>query len=436
MSFASGTFNGNATAKTLANMVNDDASVKAQVWARYLDVASRQHNAFAKFESEQPKRAFQSTGQRGVFAKKRDLRAVGGDTVTFTVMSAPAGPGVIGENELTGNTSSPSFKTYSCKVDYKRDAVELTKKAVKMIAVGNQVESTVLDMLALKMGMWKQNDLMMSLSYLGYGNTVRPNGRADNDALLHTDVLTPSFAVESKARLNTLGAIPISKTMNEAGDMLAGYMVFATEYAMLNVRNSSGYDTAMQAAGIRGDANPQFTGRMPNWQGLNWYEHVVTDLDWDDYLGSPLQPKVRSGVAFNADSAAGLCRITGSAYANGAYTNTKSKYTQFMGGYAYPFTDGSTGGTTGSPDYITQDAGPHYAMAYNPVSNTYCFMEWTTGNNGNQITPSKILSTAAGTSNLGATTVGGFVVGSGASVNGSTRVITPGSGDTLPAALT
>ncbi len=417
MSFASGTYNGNATAKTLANAINDDASVKAQVWARYLDLASRQHNAFSQFESDQPKRAFNSTGQRGIFAKKRDLNAAGGDTVHFTVMSAPAGPGVIGEAELTGNTSSPTFKTYSCKVDYKRDAVELTKKMIKMMAGGQEVEQAVADMLTFKMGMWKQNDQMMSLLNFGSGNTFRANNRATTNDLVATDVLTPSMAAEAKARLNTLGAIPISQKMDASGDLLAGYLVFASEYAMLNVRNTDGYINALNQAGIRGDANPQFTGKLPDWQGLKWYEHIITDQDWDDYIGSPIQPKMKVAVAVDKDQLV----VRSSA------TNTKSRYAQFMGGYSYPFTDGTTDGV----DKIAVDAGPHYGWACNP-DGSRCFVSCAgSGNDGNLITINAILSSADATTGANDATVGVLSYGSGSTV--SSNVITLGTtGRTVP----
>ena len=126
----SGTYNANALVQTLADATAMDPLVKAQMWARYLEVSSRQHDAFAMFESEQARIPSMNVGKSGIFTRKRDLKAGGGDTVNFTVISAPAGPGAIGEQELTGRTSSSKFKTYKVVVDWHRDAVEFTKNFV------------------------------------------------------------------------------------------------------------------------------------------------------------------------------------------------------------------------------------------------------------------------------------------------------------------
>ena len=307
------TYNSTINAQTLAEAKAMDPNVKAQMWARYLEIGSKAHDVFSMFESEQPRIPLANAGKRGIFCRRRELKAQGGDLVHFTVISAPAGPGVMGEAQLAGNESSSKFKTYSVKVDWHRDAVAFTKKQIAFMAAGNVLEETTAELLKLKMGLWKQNDMMMALIKNGVGNTYRPNGKASRNALGPNDYLSLSMAVAGKARLNTLGAKPIKTTLGENGDHLNGFLTFASEYAFLNIRNDSDYANAIQWGDERGKNNAQFTGRLVNWQGQSFFEHIVTDQDWDDYIGSPIQPKAVAAVEFNADSASGDCVLKASA---------------------------------------------------------------------------------------------------------------------------
>jgi hypothetical protein len=294
-----------------------------------------------------------------------------------------------------------------------------------MMAGGKDLEATSANLLKQKMGIWKQNEMMLSLIKQGSGNTYRPNGRASRDAITATDTLSIDICSAAKARLNTIGGRPISHKLGENGDHINGFMIFATEMAMLSVRNDSGYQNAITQGDARGAGNANFTGRLVSWQGMSWFEHIVTDLDWDDYVGSPLQPKLIAAVGFNADSAVGDCKLKGST------SNTLNRYTQFFPGYDYKFYEDQEAAT---------DSNNYYAWAVNP-DNSVCFLRYTgSNNNGNLIdlAGGKILSpdaspSAGGTSTLGASTVGELSLGASASVNGSTRIITlAGAGCTVP----
>jgi len=419
--------------QTLAQATTMDANVKAQLWARYLEIGSKAYDAFSAFESEQPRIPLANSGKAGIFCRRRELKAQGGDKVHFTVISAPGGPGSIGERTLKGAESKSKFKTYSVTVDWHRDAVAFTKKQIAFMATGNVLEETTAELLKLKMGLWKQNDMMMGLIHRGSGNTYRPNGKTSRNALVKTDTLSLTLASTAKARLNTLGAKPISHTMGTNGDHINGFMTFASEYAFLDIRNDSGYQNAIRDGGTRGGENPLFTGKLVTWQGQNFYEHIVTDQDWDDYVGSPIQPKavmtanlaVDTGndFRFHAGSAIGDCILKGSS------TNTTSLYFQFFPGHRYEFTE---------DDKLASNTTEAYAWAVNP-DGTICFLAYAgttgfTGTAGNQITVSKILSAAAGTSTLGSTTVGGLYLGVGGAlaVGASTRILVSGGSATLP----
>lgn len=387
-----GNYNGNAVVQQISDAVAMDPKLKGELYARYLETSSQQHNAYEKFTSAVNPKSNVAGGIRSVFAKRTDLRAGGADTVNFNVIGAPGGPGVQGNEELTGKTSKSLMKTYPIRVGWHRDAIELTKDQVEFLSAGRSLVQTQLDLLSMKMGILKQNHMMMRLIKSASGNVYRPNNRASLNALLATDTLSLAVATSGRPRLRTLGGKPLMHKLSATGSPIDGFLVFASEMAMLPIRNDDSFQTAISNGDNRGGENANFSGELLKWQGNSWYEFPVVDMDWDDYIGCPILPKMKLGVAFSTASASGDCKLVTNA------SNTDSRYTQFMGGYDYKFTQDQT---------AAADASEHYAWIVNP-DGSVGFVAWTgSGNNGNQIVITKILShNGAGTSTKGATTVG------------------------------
>lgn len=397
----SGTYNSNATVMQIGDAVAQDPKLKGELWARYMDRASQGHNAFEKFTSAADRRSGKNGGVRSIFGTKRDLKAGGGDTVNFSVIGPPGGPGAMGNQELTGRTSSPLMKTYGIRVGWHRDAVELTKDLYEFLAAGGDLRSALGDMLAKKMGLLRQNHMMMRLKLRATAyNTFRPNNRTSRDAIVATDTVSLGLANAARARLRTIGGAPIKHKTTDTGSPVDGYLQFFSDTAMLNIRNDDGYQNALANGGTRGDGNENFTGELVQWSGMPWYEFPSIDEKWDDYIGTPLQPKALLRVAFGVASASADCLLKSSA------TNVLSRYFQFFPGFDYKFELDQT---------AAPDAGKYYAWIINP-DNSLGFIEYTgSGNDGNKITVDKILShNGAGTSTKGATTVGQLVAkGSG-----------------------
>ena len=69
------TYNNTISSQTLAEAVAMDANVKAELWARYLEVGSRAHDVCSMFESEQPRVPVSNVGKRGIFCRRRELKA-------------------------------------------------------------------------------------------------------------------------------------------------------------------------------------------------------------------------------------------------------------------------------------------------------------------------------------------------------------------------
>lgn len=422
-------YNSDPTPLTLAGALAMDSELRQNAVSRYFEQQSGQFNALKRFTSVFDPKTQGGGGPRSIFCEKTDLSKGGAQTVNFNVIGIPGGPGVRGADELTGNTSKSLMGTYPVTVDWHRDAFELTEDEVEMLAAGRSIEQTSVDLLAEKMGLVKQNQMLRRLMDNADGNVIRPNNRATTNDLLATDVLDLDLTVEARARLQTMGAKPLMRNMSKSGCPVDKYLVFATAQAMLNIRNDSSFANAIVAnADTRGDQNALFSGEILSWQGNPFYEFPVTDQDWDDFLGGPLIAKAKIGylastvTAENTNSGGASPKLIVNA------ANTKSHYFQWFNGVPYLYNR--------IESLPNLSANTYYAWACNP-DGTRAFVSYD-GLNGiagaNQLTIKNILAPAAGTSSKGATTVGNLTVGASAAyASGSTGVFTVGgAGVTLP----
>ena len=427
-------YNAASAADTLATILAQNGTISSklqgELYSRVLEETSGRFNAFEGMTSQVNPKTALGGGVRSIFARRTDLKAGGASTVNFNVMGPPAGPGAQGSGVLTGNTSKSRMGTYPVRVGWKRDAFTLTKDQIEMLSAGRSVVETTVTLLANKMGLQKQNEMMMRLIKSANGNIYRPGNAATIQALKATDTLSLNHAHSVRARLNTQGAKPIAHRLGNNGSPINGYLLFASDMAMLPIRNDDGFQNALAQGDTRGSDNGVFTGNLTNWGGMPWFELPSCDEAWDDYIGSPMLPKAKiaNNIAdgttqFSGKTAAGTCILKGST------TNTLSRYFQFFGGYDYLFTEDQT---------PVVDATTHYAWAINP-DGSVAFISYTgSGNTGNQIVVTKILSPdtaggANGVSTKAYAEVGRLNVGSGASIHADTRIITLGTtGLSLP----
>lgn len=393
-------YNSAATVQQLAEAVAMDPKLKGEIYSRILEASSMQHNAFERFTSEVNPKTQVAGGVRSIFAKKSDLKAGGGSVVNFNVIGPPGGPGVMGSDELTGNTSSSIMATYGVEVGWHRDGFELDREIIEFLSAGRSLVETTTDLLSQKMGLFKQNHQMMRLIKGADGNIFRPNNRPSYNALTMDDTVDLPSVLSARARLRTIGGRPLSHKTSDTGSIVEGYLIFLTEMAMLSIRNDSSFQTAMANGADRGANNPLFSGTLVNWQGVPFYELGIVDMPWDDYIGSPMLPKAVLGK----NKSAGTTIFDGDTAAPKLYTNDanlKSRYFQFFKGYDYKFQKNQAG---------VSDTGKYYAWIINP-DGSLGFVEYTgSGNNGNQITIDKILSPTANSTGKRATTVGNLSV--------------------------
>lgn len=387
-------YNSPALVQQLAEAVAMDPKLKGEIYSRLLEHGSMQHNAFERFTSAVNPKSNVVGGVRSIFAKKSDLKAGGGSVVNFNVIGPPGGPGVMGSDELTGNTSNSIMATYGVEVGWHRDGFELDKEVIEFLSAGRSLVETTTDLLSQKMGLFKQNHQMMRLIKGAEGNIFRPNNRPSYNALTMDDTMDLPSVLSARARLRTIGGRPLSHKTSDTGSIVEGYLVFLTEMAMLSIRNDGSFQTAMANGADRGANNPLFSGTLVNWQGVPFYELGIVDMPWDDYIGSPMLPKAILAKGTSSGTNVLTRTTTGpKLYTN--LSNEKSRYFQFFKGYDYKFQKNQAN----SPDNTE-----YYAWIINEDGSVGFVAYQGTGNNGNQITVTKILSPTAG--GIGATTVG------------------------------
>lgn len=421
----------NPNGPSLDDILTAAPNMRQDAITAYFHKASAQHNALMAFTSKFDPNA-SNGGQKSVFCEKTELRAGGKQRVHFNTIGLPAGPGSRGDAVLTGNESRSSMNTYSATVDWVRDAIVLTEDDIAHIEAGGNLKATLMSLLAQKMGLVKQNQMLRRLIDYAYdlstpanwtngvdrGNVFRVGGRSNIHALTPDDTLSIDVSNIARSRLSTIGAAPLRRDTAKTGCPINKYLLFGTDTAFLPIRNDSLFATAKDAD-IRGQGNANFTGELLDWQGNAFYEFPVTDMAWDDYKGGPLVAKAKVTVEAKPTTGGGPKLIVNA-------SNTKSLYFQWFDGYRFPHSRLETPPNLSAVEY--------YAWACNP-DGSRVFFAYNGNHDGNQIAITKILCPAVAGTTIDQATVGQLNVGgSAAFASGSTGVFTVGgAGANLPA---
>lgn len=401
----SGTYNANASVQTLADALQQDPNLVAKVWNKQLRAGAQSVDDFSLFEGGEK--------DSKPFVVKKDLDNYNaGDSVVFTVMSQPRGPGVRGEKELTGNTSAVNWATYNCKVDFWRDAFEWNKKQAKFMAAGGSVKAAIMEQLKLKLGRKRMNDMKMALKLLGKGNTIYPNGKKSFDTLSANDTMTPTVLTMAKPQWQRLGGTPFKIGHNKHRSPVYSCMAYIPDVAMTSLRLHQSYENALIGAAARSDDNPMYSGRLLDWQGIGLFEHISVDAEYD-VLADPLAPRAVLGVGFGVDTALGTApHAAGGIQLISDKDDTQTRFFEWFGGYAYEWWEGQAADSKWEDFYdeITATAKKYYAWIVNPDGSVGFVSYNGEGNNGNRIKLEHILNpdNTADESGLGTDVLGDF----------------------------
>lgn len=388
-------YNSDSIVQTLSAAIAADPAVVGKIYNKQLREGARSVDDFSMFEGKE--------GSGKPFIVRDDLNRFAGDEVKFTVMSQPRGPGSRGEQELRGRESRVDFKTFSCVVDFWRDAVKYSAKQLQFMAAGG-VKMATLKLMREKLGRKRMNDMKMALKLQASGNIIFPNGRKTLATLNGLDTLTPALITNAVPQWRRNGGKSINLGKNKHGSPVYRPMLYIPDAAVPSIKNSSSYEQAMTHAAGKGDENPLFTGRLTDWNGVGLFEHVSVDPE-NDQAADPLAPRAVLAVGFGVDSAQSACVIKGHA------SDTLTPYTAFLGGYEYEWWEGQKTNSAWTSFYSAITGATYYGWIINP-DGSVGFVSWTgSGNDGNKITLTGILDPGTGTdqSTLGDDTLGNFV---------------------------
>lgn len=424
------TITNDATVSTLAELIAAGGTdLQATVWSKIIEQISQTKDDFTQLEGAE--------GSNKPIWRKNDLNANGESSVVMQTFAGIAGKGARGEENLQDNAADFVMGTYKCRVDFWRNGVLLTQKMQTLLANGQLLESTIWKALADDLGQRKQYEMMIvfirdakAAAALGSSNIIRPNLRTSRDLITSTDTLTTQIFNASKAFLTGIGGRPVDMSKSASGSDVLKYMVFTGQDHMSAVRDSSSWQQALTAAGVRSNTdNPIFSGKLVDWNGVYVFEHqIVVRPNLDNWLGSPLQPfgKLNTAIA----PGTGVIDIL---FGAAGTPNTKKLYSAFFPGYAFKMYE---------EEVIAADTNDYYLWIVNP-SNALTdpgkagFYKYTgSSNNGNKITIKNEAGDSAGAGGrLGSATSGvrSTQVGNVTFVSGTMSATHPVGASIIPA---
>ena len=364
------------------------ASNVGQLFSNYIDLAVEEEDLFAMLEGRE--------GSERPIWRKTDLTKGGADKVYFNAIASLGGDGVHGDEVLEGNEEALAIGSYPCQVDFIRHAVGLTKKDIEFLAAGRSIEAAAAPLVAKWLGRKRQRDMLMKFITSAAGlNTLRPNNKSGRDALTTTDTLSTGLIAQANAVATSIGASPIN-IMRDGYSKVYELLFLATEDSLAPLANSSSWLQAQQYAAVRGTGNVLFRGGYTRWNGSTILHHKVVDADTPGPIGSPLLPKALLGDAVSAGTTA--FDVTGGGRTS---PGTSNKYFECFSGAPYRYLE--------SDSATSSDSGTYYFVIIN-VSGAdrgkWGFYSYTgSGNDGNQITITKRLGSAASGDRV--TTLGG-----------------------------
>ena len=248
------------------NQVNIPANLVPKVWAKKVWHEGVKDSYFDKFTA---------MDGSNVVHQNKDLENVKGDSVVFGLMMNLNGPGVEGNQKLSG--AEDTLNIYDFTVQTK-----LIRNAVSRYEADDQ--KTQYDMLkeiksALKQWLadWLDNKLMSELCSTPSSSkeAVAASAAGTYASITANDKLTTTII--SRAKRKAMMHAP--KVQPIKVDGMDKYIMLTSPWAARDLKDDPKWLAAQQNANVRGSKNPIFTGALGEYDGviLYEYERVVCD---------------------------------------------------------------------------------------------------------------------------------------------------------------
>lgn len=361
-------------------------------------------------------------GSGKAFCQHNDLKVTAGNTVNIPMVGGTRGPGVQGAGDRLGNEKKLKAKDYQFKVGRWWNGFAIDSVALEETIIGSRWDQAAQLYLRRNLGIKQVDDMLMELrarAEEGH-NIVRPNNKANRNALRTADVFSTGVITRSQSVLVGLGAKPVSIGKSSAGAPIRKFLHLGTHHSLEKFRTSQTYLDALTHGDSRGEFNALFTGNILPWQGNPIYQWDVEDPDDIAPAGCPLVPRAFLGAVITGGTAA--FNILGGGNAEAA-ADTDVLFLGYFSNAAWIGAEGvKITASTATERYV----GIQIQTGADAGKILYCSY---TVNNGNRITGVKKLGSAA--NGTVATTVGAITWGTG--TYGSNNVaLADGDSVTIP----
>lgn len=242
------------------NQVNIPAALVPKVWAKKVWHEGVKDSYFDKFIA---------MDGSNVVHQNKDLTNVKGDSVVFGLMMNLNGPGVEGNQKLSG--AEDTLNIYDFTVQTK-----LIRNAVSRFEADDQ--KSQFDMLkeikiALKQWLadWLDNKLMSEFGAVASSSkeAVYASAAGTLSSITANDKLTTTIIsrAKRKAMLHAPKVQPIKV------DGMDKYIMLVSPWAARDLKDDPKWLAAQQNANVRGSKNPIFTGALGEYDGVILYEY-------------------------------------------------------------------------------------------------------------------------------------------------------------------
>lgn len=241
------------------NQVNIPANLVPKVWAKKVWHEGVKDSYFDKFIA---------MDGSNVVHQNKDLENVKGDSVVFGLMMNLNGPGVEGNQKLSGAEDTLNIYDFTVQTKLIRNAVSRyeaddQKTQYNML---KEIKGALTQWLAD----WLDNRLINKLSYNpSNGEVLYASAAGTQSSITANDKLTTTIIsrVKRKAMMHAPKVQPIKV------DGMDKYIMLVHPWAARDLKDDPKWLAAQQNANVRGSKNPIFTGALGEYDGVILYEY-------------------------------------------------------------------------------------------------------------------------------------------------------------------
>ena len=361
------------------------------LWKKGVDVFEQTTDFFADMEGE-------GGGVEGVIWTETDTSKGVGQKINFTNMSGFYAEPHYGDDSFEGQDDfeTININAYQLDTDFIRWGTRFTKRMQPFMGLGKQITSKLPTEIGKWLGRQKAEKMFMTFMnpalFLTQNATNATNviyaGGKTQDTLLSSDNLVWDEIVGMGAQLEPLGGQPAMIAKGKRGNPIFRNIVVATVPALYGLKLDPTYRQIVRETRDDAAAETLFSGDYVDVDGHVIRKYNPIDHDGVGAIGSALNAKALLGVAIAPGTTAVVLTGGGSPAASTAQLDAVLFFKLFPN-FTYTYLYGMM---------AAQDGLTHYVLAVNPAAagGGGCMYAYTTGNNGNMITCTQRLGSAAG----------------------------------------